>query len=103
MDKIPLYGTAHFLEHLLFMGSEKYPYEDEYHEFMANNGGRSNAFTAMCDTNYHFEVSNEAFSQGLDRFAQFFISPLLGDSQTEREMNAVNSEYNMSLQHDGWR
>ena len=70
---------------------------------MANNGGYSNAFTSLVDTDYHFEVSNEAFSQGLDRFAQFFISPLLGDSQTEREMNAVNSEYNMSLQHDGWR
>ena len=39
----------------------------------------------------------------MDRFAQFFLCPLLGDAQTEREMNAVDSEYNMSLQNDQWR
>lgn len=36
-------------------------------------------------------------------FAQFFIAPLLGDSQAEREMNAVDSEFNMSQQSDAWR
>ena len=69
MDQKPLYGAAHFLEHLLFMGSEKYPGENEYKEFISNNGGSSNAFTDMTDTNYHFDVSNEAFGEALDRFA----------------------------------
>ena len=103
LDPKPLYGTAHFLEHMLFMGTEKYPSENEYAEFITNNGGYNNAFTSLTDTNYHFEVSNEAFGEALDRFAQFFLCPLLGDSQTEREMNAVDSEYNMSLQNDAWR
>ncbi len=40
---------------------------------------------------------------GLDRFAQFFICPLLGEAQTEREMKAVDSEWNMSLSNDAWR
>ena len=30
LDPKPLYGTAHFLEHMLFMGTEKYPSENEY-------------------------------------------------------------------------
>ena len=97
LDPKPLYGTAHFLEHMLFMGTEKYPSENEYAEFITNNGGYNNAFTSLVDTNYHFEVSNDAFGGALDRFAQFFLSPLLGEGQTDREMNAVDSEYNMSL------
>lgn len=34
LDPKPLYGTAHFLEHMLFMGTEKYPVENEYSQFM---------------------------------------------------------------------
>ena len=69
LDPKPLYGTANFLEHMLFMGSEKYPSENEYGEFITNNGGSSNAFTTMTDTNFHFEVSYEAYGEALDRFA----------------------------------
>ena len=101
-------GLAHFLEHMLFMGTTKYPQENEYSEFICDNGGCDNAFTAGTDTNYHFEnkhfeVSNEAFTEALDRFAQFYVCPLLSESATEREMKAVDSEYNMSLQSDLWR
>ena len=103
LDPKPFEGLAHFLEHMLFMGTEKYPSENEYSEFIKDHGGYNNAFTSLTDTNYHFECSNDAFAEALDRFAQFFLSPLLGDSQTEREMNAVDSEYNMSLQNDSWR
>ena len=103
MDQKPLYGSAHFLEHLLFMGSEKYPTENHYADHVSNNGGYANAFTDLTDTNYHFEVSNEALGETLDIFAQFFICPSLNESSTEREMKAVDSEYNMSLQNDMWR
>ena len=103
LDPKPFFGLAHFLEHMLFMGTEKYPSENEYAEFISNNGGYDNAWTNLTDTNYHFECSNEAFGEALDRFAQFFVCPLLGDSQTEREMKAVDSEYNMDLQSDTWR
>ena len=80
LDPKPLYGTAHFLEHMLFMGSKKYPSENEYSEFIKNNGGYSNAYTSLTNTNYHFECSNQAFPEALDRFSQFFTCPLLGDS-----------------------
>lgn len=95
-------GTAHFLEHMLFQGTEKYPSENEYSEFMSNHGGMNNAFTSQTNTNYHFECSNEAFEEGFDRMAQFFICPKFSKDSAEREVNAVDSEYNMSLQVDAW-
>ena len=69
LDPRDFYGTAHFLEHMLFMGTEKYPSENEYSEYIANNGGMSNAYTSLTDTNYHFDSSNEGFYGALDRFA----------------------------------
>jgi insulysin len=69
---------------------------------MTNNGGSNNAYTSLTDTNYHFDCSNDAFEEGLDRLAQFFICPSFSESASEREVNAVDSEFKMSLQHDGW-
>ena len=68
-DPHEYYGTAHFLEHMLFMGSEKYPSTNDYAEYIKNNGGSSNAYTGMTMTNYHFDVSNDGFEGALDRFA----------------------------------
>lgn len=90
-------GTAHYLEHMLFQGTEKYPRENEYAQFMSNNGGMHNAFTSLQNTNYHFECSNEAFEEGFDRMSQFFISPNFSVDSAEREVNAIDSEFNMSL------
>lgn len=42
-DDVP--GLAHFCEHMLFLGTEKYPIEDSFETFLSSNGGSSNAFT----------------------------------------------------------
>eukprot|EP00951_Prasinocladus_malaysianus_P000537 scaffold3987_cov39-Prasinocladus_malaysianus.AAC.1 len=62
---------------MLFYASEKYPKEDEYNKFVSEHGGSTNAFTASEHTNYHFHVNWDHLGAALDRFAQFFISPLI--------------------------
>lgn len=64
-DNIP--GLAHLLEHMLFMGTAKYPDEAEYLAFLTAHGGSANAFTATDHTNFHFEVSVDFLSDILDR------------------------------------
>ena len=96
-------GVAHFLEHMLFIGTEKYPEADGYFSFVKAHGGSSNAYTAADHTNYFFDIQPEVFHEGLDRFAQFFISPLLEKEYVDREKNAVNSEYQLQMKDDGWR
>ncbi|KAJ8906920.1 hypothetical protein NDN08_003404 [Rhodosorus marinus] len=102
-DPADLPGLAHFCEHMLFLGTEKYPAEDSYKRFLRENGGDGNAYTVMEDTNYYFWVTAGAFHEALDRFAQFFITPLFTLSATEREINAVDSEHHMNLQSDAQR
>lgn len=126
-ERLP--GMAHAVEHLLFMGTEKYPKENAYSQYLSANSGYSNAYTAATSTNYYFEVaataaepsvkdvaektpseaenpvaSNESPLYGaLDRFAQFFIAPLFLKDTLEREMKAVDSENKKNLQSDSWR
>ncbi|MBF0196785.1 MAG: insulinase family protein, partial [Planctomycetes bacterium] len=96
-------GLAHFLEHMLFLGTRKFPDVDEYGKYLKSRGGYSNAFTAGDHTNYHFQVHHDAFEGALDRFSQFFIAPLFNPDYTDKEINAVNNEHMKNLQNDMWR
>jgi insulysin len=96
-------GLAHFLEHMLFLGTAKYPEEDAYQSYLAQHGGLSNAFTADNHTCYFFSVAPDHLEGALDRFGQFFISPSFTQGATDREVNAVHSEHSKNLQEDMWR
>ncbi|KAL4198409.1 hypothetical protein AMTRI_Chr03g140060 [Amborella trichopoda] len=99
-DPEGLEGLAHFLEHMLFYASEKYPQEDSYSKYIAEHGGYTNAFTDDEHTNFHFDVMTEYFEEALDRFAQFFVKPLMSPDATMREINAVDSEHQKNLLTD---
>ncbi|KAK8980390.1 hypothetical protein V6N11_028951 [Hibiscus sabdariffa] len=90
-------GLAHFLEHMLFMGSTEFPDENEYDSYLSKHGGSSNAYTEAEHTCYHFEVEKEFLKGALRRFSQFFISPLVKLEAMEREVLAVDSGNKKSL------
>lgn len=99
---------------MLFLGTQKYPLEEEYEQFLRQYGGFANAWTDMEDTSYFFSVTTEkidgddsddddsdnnhnkaspALHGALDRLAQFFISPLFNQDSVDREVKAIDSEY----------
>eukprot|EP01117_Protostelium_nocturnum_P010127 TRINITY_DN3613_c0_g1_i2.p1 TRINITY_DN3613_c0_g1~~TRINITY_DN3613_c0_g1_i2.p1 ORF type:complete len:877 (+),score=261.82 TRINITY_DN3613_c0_g1_i2:61-2691(+) len=102
-DPVDFPGLAHFLEHMLFLGTEKYPTDTGLSEFLALRGGSSNAFTSTENTSYHFDILPKDFEEGMDRFAQFFTAPLFQPLAVEREVNAVDSENQKNLQNDAFR
>ena len=93
-------GLAHFCEHMCFLGSEKYPDEKAYSEFITKNGGAKNAATGEDYTYYFFDVKNEKFGEALDIFSQFFKHPKFEESASSREMNAVDSEFRKNLSNE---
>ncbi|GJW35857.1 insulinase family protein [Tanacetum coccineum] len=102
-DPLEAQGLAHFLEHMLFMGSAEFPDENEYDSYLSKHGGSSNAYTEVEHTCYHFEVKPE-FLEGalrrllrLLRFSQFFVSPLVKTEAMDREVLAVDSGNKKSL------
>ncbi|MCK9468676.1 MAG: insulinase family protein [Porticoccaceae bacterium] len=96
-------GLAHFLEHMLFLGTDRYPEPGEYQAFISEHGGSHNAYTSLEETNYFFEVDAPHLEAALDRFSRFFVAPLFNPEFVERERNAVESEYRLRLKDDGRR
>ena len=105
-DDDPRYpGIAHFLEHLLFMGSKTYPEENAYDKQVWDNGGTINAYTAPDRTVYIFSVNNDAFPLTLDMFSHMFADPLFSPSGIGRELYAVDQEHDKNIENDsvrGW-
>ena len=99
-DPVDRQGMAHFLEHMLFLGTRTYPKPGEYQQFMSRHGGSNNAWTGTEFTNFFFDIDNGFFEAGLDRFSQFFICPTFAPEWVDKERNAVDSEYRLKLQDD---
>uniref|UniRef100_A0A4W5RE46 Nardilysin b (N-arginine dibasic convertase) n=1 Tax=Hucho hucho TaxID=62062 RepID=A0A4W5RE46_9TELE len=102
-DPEDLPGLAHFLEHMVFMGSEKYPAENGFDAFLKKHGGSDNASTDCERTIFQFDVQRKYFREALDRWAQFFICPLMIEDAIDREVEAVDSEYQLARPSDSHR
>lgn len=102
-DPVEYPGIAHFLEHMLFLGTEKYPIESEYDQFIKEHNGDSNAYTSSDHSLYLFSVNNDAFEESLDRFSHFFKKPLFNPSGVSRELQAINQEFAKNFSEDSVR
>ncbi|MDG1032720.1 MAG: insulinase family protein, partial [Luminiphilus sp.] len=100
-DPMDFQGMAHYLEHMLFMGSESFPEPDGYMNFAAENGGSSNAYTSSEITNYMITIENSAFAEALHRLSEFFAAPILDPDYIQKEKNAVNAEWSMRRESEG--
>lgn len=96
-------GLSHLLEHMLFFGSETYPEENYYTEYITQNGGETNAYTSETATTYYFDICSKQFEHALDVFAHFFIDPIFNGEMIEREVNAVDSEFYGTFNNDSQR
>ena len=93
-------GLAHFLEHMLFLGTESYPDGSEYQKFISQHGGNNNAWTGTEHTCFFFDIQHTQLEQALDRFSQFFICPLLSKSFVESERLNIDAEFKLKLKDD---
>lgn len=96
-------GLAHFLEHMLFMGTKKYPDPGFFMKYMNKYGGSSNAMTSDESTTYFFDINTKYFDKANDIFSHFFIDPIFAEKTVGREMNAVDSEHSKNISNDLWR
>lgn len=96
-------GLAHFLEHMLFMGTDRYPDVDDYRRYIQDHGGGSNAGTGQEHTSYYFSVAQDHLEPALDRFSRFFVAPRLDPDFVQRERQAANSEYSLKVKDDARR
>lgn len=94
-------GLAHYLEHMLFLGTEKYPEPNSFQAFVQQNAGYSNAYTSTDHTNYFFQVNQSVLDEALDRYSDYFKSPTFDPQYSNKERHAVDSEWSMGRTQDG--
>jgi nardilysin len=99
-DPSDFQGLAHFVEHMIFMGSEKFPKENGLDQFLSSKGGASNAHTEIEYTLFYFDIVEEFLADAVDRFASLFVSPLMLRDSMSREIEAVESEFQNGINDD---
>lgn len=103
VERDDLNGLAHFLEHMLFLGTKKYPDPGAYLDYIERAGGGRNAYTAPSQTNYFFEVNSDYIFEGIERMTDFFVDPIFNVNSVQRELMNINSEHRKNIKDDGRR
>lgn len=102
-DPIQAQGLAHLLEHMVSMGSKRYPADNHFDRFLYRKAGYSNAETGCEYTNFHFEVPMEYSQEASDIFASMFQAPKLAKGSIDKEKQVVDSEFQMAISDDDSR
>ena len=87
-------GMAHFLEHLVFKGGEKYPTYKDVNETAERLGGVLNAYTSADLVAFHITVRAESAGAGIDLLSDFVGRPRLDGEELDRERGVVIQEIN---------
>lgn len=102
-DPLDRQGLAHFLEHMLFLGTDLFPESGSFNNFVSQSGGNTNAWTGTEHTCYFFDINNTYIETALAQFSRFFIAPTLNPAETEKERNAIEAEFKLKIKDDGRR
>jgi predicted Zn-dependent peptidase len=101
-DELPkLNGVSHFLEHMMFKGSEKYTWED-VNRIFDEIGARYNAFTSQEMTAYYANVLPEFTEQAVEHLSHL-LRPAIRTSDFETEKKVILEEIAMYLDDPGHR
>ena len=82
-------GMAHFLEHLVFKGGEKYPTYKDVNETAERLGGVLNAYTSHDVVAFHITVRAESAGAAIDLLTDFVGRPRLDAEELDRERGVV--------------
>lgn len=88
-------GVSHFLEHMVFKGTKKYPTTEDVNT-IERAGGLQNAYTDIDITNYHNKVLSTDWSLALDINKELATAPLLEQKHVDRERDVIIEEMKRS-------
>ncbi|MFJ3524389.1 pyrroloquinoline quinone biosynthesis protein PqqF [Pseudomonas sp. NPDC090203] len=86
-------GLAHFLEHLFFLGTERFPADQKLMAYVQRHGGQLNASTRERTTDFFFELAPAAFAGGLARLCEMLAHPRMTLDDQLREREVLHAEF----------
>jgi len=88
-------GISHFLEHMLFKGTEKRKEPKDVAEVLDKVGGEYNAFTGEEYTGYYAKVDAAHFDIAMDWVSDIFLNSKIPNKEVEKERGVIIEEINM--------
>jgi zinc protease len=92
-------GLAHFVEHLMFKGTAKYP-AGKYSRVVARIGGQENAFTAQDYTGYFQRLPSDQLKTVMEFEADRMTRLLLADEVVLPERDVILEEHNQRVRNN---
>lgn len=86
-------GLAHFLEHLIFLGTQVYPADEGLMAYVQRHAGQVNASTRDRTTDFFFEVPPAALEGGVARLCDMLVRPRLAHEDQRREREVIHAEF----------
>lgn len=86
-------GLAHFLEHLFFLGTERFAGDEKLMAFVQRHGGQVNASTRERTTDFFFELPRALFPDGLERLCEMLAHPRMTIPDQLREREVLHAEF----------
>ncbi|AHB14038.1 pitrilysin family protein [Dehalococcoides mccartyi] len=96
-------GASHFIEHMVFRGSKKYPDSQLISSAIEGVGGILNAATDRESTLYYAKVGSDKFALALDVLSDMLVTPLFNPEDLEKERKVIYEEISMSLDNPSHR
>lgn len=84
-------GVSHFLEHMVFKGTQKYPTTDDVN-IIERAGGLQNAYTDIDITNFHNKVLSEDWELALEINKELAIKPRIPREWVDKERDVILEE-----------
>ena len=100
-EEMTVNGVSHFLEHMMFKGSDKYTWED-VNRIFDEIGARYNAFTSQEMTAYYANVLPEFTERAIEHLAHL-LRPAIRNGDFDTEKNVILEEIAMYLDDPGHR
>lgn len=107
-DTPELPGLAHLLEHMVFMGSQKYPTKNHLNNFVSKYGSEITSATENEITRYHFSIHiappdeeseiPTVVRDSLDHFAHMFRQPLFTSEALRGEVQVIETQFQDKIQ-----
>ena len=91
-------GLAHFLEHLMFVGTKNYP-EGTYDRAISRVGGQQNAYTTRDFTAYYATVPKEELKHVMAMEADRLLNVEINDHYAKRELDVITEERNTRVEN----
>lgn len=88
-------GASHFIEHMMFKGSKRWPTAQHLSRELDRYGAFYNAFTSKDRTSYYIKIDTKHIGQALDLLYDMVFQPRFESKEFERERGVIIEEINM--------